>query len=164
VKRLTLIRHAKSSWDDLSLSDAERPLNRRGQTDAPGMGNRLKAMGFQPDLMISSPAVRASTTAEIIASAINYPVSEIVYERVLYLAGVDQLLDVIAAQADSVQHLALFGHNPGFTDFANALAPGVTDNVPTTGVVSVTLDSDDWALYAKLPGTLDFFEYPKKPA
>ena len=163
MKQLTLIRHAKSSWEHVGLSDAERPLNRRGEADAPKIGKRLKAIGFEPDLMITSPAVRAATTAEIIAGVIGYPVDRIVRNRALYLAGVEQLLDVIASQAESVNHIVLFGHNPGLTEFANTLAPGVTNNVPTTGVVSVTLDSADWTLYAKLPGTLEFFDYPKKP-
>ena len=162
MKTLTLIRHAKSSWDDMGLSDAQRPLNRRGERDAPKMGERLASRGFRPDLMISSPAVRAWTTAGIIASKIDYPRDAIQREPSLYLASPDDILDVIAAQDDKLGHLVLFGHNPGFTMMANLLVPGITNNVPTTGIVSVNIDTSTWALYARPTAELDFFDYPKK--
>ncbi|MEM8682969.1 MAG: histidine phosphatase family protein [Pseudomonadota bacterium] len=162
MKTLTLIRHAKSSWDDVSLTDAERPLNRRGQRDAPKMAERLVARGVNPDLIIASPAVRASTTADIIAGKLEYPRERIVREASLYLASLDELLDITAMQDDALQHLVLVGHNPGMTLYANRLVPGLTNNVPTTGVVSVSLDRDDWSLYADPGATLKFFDYPKK--
>ena len=162
MKTLTLIRHAKSSWDDLSLNDAERPLNRRGERDAPKMAERLAARGFSPDLIVASPAVRASTTADIIASGLGYPRDRIVRERALYHASLDQLLDITVAQDEKIDSLVLVGHNPGLTMYANLLVPGLTHNVPTTGIVSVSLDRDDWSLYADPRASLDFFDYPKK--
>ena len=162
MKTLTLIRHAKSSWDDVTLSDAQRPLNRRGERDAPKMADRIVARGFKPDLIVASTAVRASTTADIIASGLGYPRDRIVREASLYLASLDELLDITTSQDDSLQHLVLVGHNPGMTMYANHLVPGLTHNVPTTGIVSVSLDRDDWSLYAEPRATLDFFDYPKK--
>ena len=146
----------------MSLSDAERPLNRRGERDAPKMGERLSARGFKADLLVSSPAVRAWTTAGIIASKLDYPREAILREPSLYLASPDEILDVIATQDDDVQSLVLFGHNPGFTMMANLLVPGITNNVPTTGIVSVSVDSPTWALYDQPPTELAFFDYPKK--
>ncbi len=162
MKTLTLIRHAKSSWDDVTLTDSQRPLNRRGERDAPKMADRLAARGFKPDLIVASPAVRASTTADIVASKLQYPREKIVREASLYLASLDELLDITASQDDSLSHLVLVGHNPGLTLYANQLVPGVTNNVPTMGVVSVSLDRDDWALYTDPHARLDFFDYPKK--
>lgn len=162
MKTLTLIRHAKSSWDEPGKLDFERPLNRRGQRDAPKMGQRLAGRGFAPDLLVSSPALRALTTAQIIADRIDYPQANIVRERDLYLASLGKLLDITASQDDTVDHLVLFGHNPGFTAYANYLVPGVTDNVPTCGVVSMRIATDTWAIYDRPQATLDFFDYPKK--
>ncbi|MEM6511839.1 MAG: histidine phosphatase family protein [Pseudomonadota bacterium] len=162
MKSLTLIRHAKSSWDDVSLTDAERPLNRRGERDAPKMAERLASRGLMPDLIVASPAVRASTTADIIAGKLQYPRERIVREPSLYLASLDELLDITAAQDDTLNHLVLVGHNPGLTMYANMLVPGITNNVPTAGIVSVTVGRDDWVLYSDPRAQLDFFDYPKK--
>ena len=161
MKILTLVRHAKSSWKDTSLADRDRPLNKRGRRDAPEMGRRIAAAGIRPSLIVSSPAVRAWTTAKIIADAIGYPREFLQRDRNLYLATVNGILDVIVAQDNGFNSLMLVGHNPGFTDFANYLVPGLTNNMPTAAVVSVELDTDDWSLYDK-PGTkLLFHDFPK---
>ncbi len=161
MKILTLVRHAKSSWKDTSLADRDRPLNKRGRRDAPEMGRRIAAAGIRPSLIVSSPAVRAWTTAKIIADEIGYPREFLQRDRNLYLATVNGILDVIVAQDNGFNSLMLVGHNPGFTDFANYLVPGLTNNMPTAAVVSVELDTDDWSLYDK-PGTkLLFHDFPK---
>ena len=162
MKTLTLVRHAKSSWKDNKLSDRERPLNKRGERDAPVMGKRITDAGIRPSLIVCSPAVRAWTTAKAIANAIDYPLEFLQRENKLYLASLDDLLDVLVAQESGFNSLMLIGHNPGLTTFANYLSPGLTNNVPTTGVVSVSFDRDDWNLY-ELPETeLLVFDYPKK--
>jgi phosphohistidine phosphatase len=161
MKTLTLVRHAKSSWKDSSLADRDRPLNKRGKRDAPEMGRRIVAAGIRPSLIVSSPAVRAWTTAKVIASEIGYPREFLQRDSALYLASVNGILDVIASQDTGFNSLMLVGHNPGFTDFANYLVPGLTNNVPTAGVVSVELDTDEWTLYDK-PGTeLLLYDFPK---
>jgi phosphohistidine phosphatase len=136
MKTLTLVRHAKSSWKDTSLADRDRPLSKRGERDAPEMGRRIVAAGIRPSLIVSSPAVRAWTTARIIADAIGYPREFLQRDKTLYLASVNGILDVIVAQDPGFNSLMLVGHNPGFTDFANYLVPGLTNNLPTAGVVS----------------------------
>ena len=162
MKTLTLVRHAKSSWDDSSLSDRDRGLNARGKRDAPVMGERIAAAGVRPSMIITSPAVRAWTTAKIIAQEIGYPIEFLQRENDLYLASLDTLLDVVVAQENEFNNLMIVGHNPGLTDFANFLSPGLTSNLPTAGVVSVSLNVEDWKLYERPATELLIFDYPKK--
>jgi phosphohistidine phosphatase len=162
MKSLTIVRHAKSSWKDRGLSDRERPLNKRGNRDAPVMGKRVADAGIRPSQIISSPAVRAWTTAKIFAKELGYPTELLPREDGLYLASLDNLLDVVATQDNGFNNLMLFGHNPGLTDFVNYLVPGLTNNLPTAGVVSVDLDCDDWMLYDRPQAELLLHDYPKK--
>jgi phosphohistidine phosphatase len=164
MKTLTLVRHAKSSWKDTSLADRERPLNRRGQHDAPEMGRRIARAGIRPSLIVSSPAVRAWTTAKIVAREIGYPLEFLQREDGLYLGSVNDILDVIVAQDTGFNNLMMFGHNPGFTDFANYLVPGITNNVPTAGVLCVNIDQDDWNLFERPETELVVYDYPKNRA
>ena len=162
MKTLTIVRHAKSSWDHPGLSDRERPLNKRGERDAPLMGQRVREHGIRPSLILSSPATRAWATARIIAAAITYPLEFLQREKSLYLASVDAILDVIVAQDPGFNSLMVVGHNPGLTDFANYLSPGLTNNLPTAGVVSVEIEQDDWDLFAQPTTRLLLHDYPKK--
>lgn len=95
MKTLLLIRHAKSSWDDTSLPDKDRPLNTRGERDAPKIGERLAQRDVKPDLIVSSPARRALATAEIIARKLGYRLKNIAVDDRLYAVAADDLLDVI---------------------------------------------------------------------
>ena len=162
TKTLTIFRHAKSSWKDTGLTDRERPLNKRGQRDAPDMGQRVDSAGIRPSLIVSSPAVRAFTTAKIVATQIGYPYEFLQRERDLYLASLDTLIDVVAAQDEKFNSIMLFGHNPGLTDFANYLVPGLTNNLPTAGVVAVEFDSEDWSLWDRPEMKLLLHDWPKK--
>lgn len=161
MKILTLVRHAKSSWNDAGLSDRERPLNDRGERDAPEMGRRIAKHGIRPSLIVTSPAVRARTTARMIAQEINYPIEFLQRENSLYLASLDDLLDVVMQQEDGFNNLMVVGHNPGLTEFANFLVPGITNNLPTAGVVTVQMDRDDWSLYEQPATELLVHDYPK---
>lgn len=162
MKSLTIVRHAKSSWKHHGLSDRERPLNKRGERDAPIMARRVAETGIRPSQIISSPAVRAWTTAKVFARELGYPAEFLQREDGLYLSSLDNLLDVVATQDPGFNHLMLFGHNPGLTDFVNYLVPGLTSNLPTSGVVSVNLETDDWMLYDRPPTELVLHDYPKK--
>ena len=163
MKILTIVRHAKSSWKDTRLSDRKRPLNKRGERDAPEMGRRIHEHGIRPSLIITSPAKRAWTTAKIIAQEINYPLEFLQREDGLYLASVNAILDTIVAQDNGFNNLMIVGHNPGLTDFANFLVPGLTNNLPTAGVVSVEIDRDDWSLYTQPQARLLVHDWPKNP-
>lgn len=164
MKRLTLVRHAKSSWKDASLSDFERPLNARGERDAPRMGARLAAAGFRPERLVSSPARRARATAQSLAAAIGYPEGEIVFEPQLYDATPDALLAVIRALPADAAHVALVAHNPGLTDLSNRLSDVHIDDIPTTGVVQLELAVEAWERVEPRCGRLLDFDYPKRPA
>ncbi len=161
MKILTLLRHAKSSWKDASLQDCERPLNRRGQRDAPVMAERIKQTGIRPSLILSSPAARAWTTAKIVAREIGYPAEFLQQENRLYHASVRSLLKLIVEQDTGFNSIMIVGHNPGLTDFANYLSPNVTDNIPTCGFVSFEIDCDDWDLEGDIETELMNYNYPK---
>lgn len=162
MKTLTLVRHAKSSWKDSSLADRDRPLNKRGERDAPEMARRIAAAGIRPSLIVSSPALRAWTTAKAVAKEIGYPTEFLQRESDLYLASQRDILDVLVAQDEKFNSLMVVGHNPGLTTFANYLVPGITHNVPTAGVVCVNIDQDDWNLHGQPAAELVLFDYPKK--
>jgi phosphohistidine phosphatase len=162
MKILTIVRHAKSSWDDPGLRDHERPLNKRGHRNAPEMGRRIAEHDIRPSLIVSSTAVRAWSTAKAVAKAVGYPYEFLEKEPNLYHASVDRILDVIRAQDERCNNLMLVGHNPGLTDFANFLVPGLTNNLPTAGVVAVEIDRDDWNLYERPQTRLLVHDWPKK--
>ncbi|MBT8090166.1 MAG: histidine phosphatase family protein [Gammaproteobacteria bacterium] len=162
IKTLTLVRHAKSSWSDTHLSDRDRPLNKRGKRDAPEMGKRMLRHGIRPSLIISSPAKRAWSTAKLIAAEISYPIEFLQREDSLYHASLSEILGVIVAQDNRFNELMIVGHNPGMTDFANFLSPGLTNNLPTAGVVCVQINLDDWNLYEQPKTELLVYDYPKK--
>ncbi len=162
MKVLTLMRHAKSSWQNTTLSDRERPLNERGEQDAPMMGKRIAAAGIRPSLILSSPAVRTWTTAKIVAQELGYPIEFLQREDDLYLASLDDMLDVLLRQDAEFNSLLLVGHNPGLTTFANYLVPGLTGNLPTAGVVSVRFEQADWNLHRRPAIELVSYDFPKR--
>lgn len=160
-KFLYLIRHAKSSWKDTSLRDFDRPLNQRGKRDAPEMGRRLASSGVIADLMLTSPAKRALTTCRILAKEIDYPSAAIEQDEDIYHAGPSTLIDVVNEIDDTWRTVLLFGHNPGFTDFANRLNNTGIDNIPTCGIVLCRFDVDSWKEIRFGSGKQVFFDYPK---
>ena len=161
MKILTLLRHAKSSWKNANLQDSDRPLNRRGHRDAPVMAERIKQIGIRPSLILSSPAERAWTTAKIVARVIGYPAEFLQQEDRLYHASVRILTKLIAEQDTGFNNIMIVGHNPGLTDFANYLLPDLTDNIPTCGFVSFTIDLEDWNLDRDIETESIIYEYPK---
>lgn len=160
-KRLTLLRHAKSSWDAPGLTDFDRPLNARGKKDAPAMGARLRKRGFTPDLILSSSAVRARHTTELVAAELGLAADQIRYEKDLYLASAPELGDMLPDLAEDHEDVVIVAHNPGLTSFANRIADAQIDNLPTCGVFSVLLDIDGWSEVLHRRGKLDFFDFPK---
>lgn len=161
MKTIYLVRHAKSSWDFPELDDFHRPLNARGKKDAPRMGRYLNEQGLQPDLVISSPAVRALKTAKKVAAKLGIDKREIVTDKAIYHAWPDKLLKVIVELDDQHSSVMLFGHNPGLTEFANKLGNLAIDNIPTTGAVGIQFDVDFWRAIGYNSGQLLFFQYPK---
>jgi phosphohistidine phosphatase len=161
MKRLTLLRHAKSSWDDATLADFDRPLAPRGRRSAPEMGRRLKSRDEIPDLVVSSPAKRAITTARMACREMGYAESRIIEEPGLYHASAGRIFELVGSLETLAQHLMIVGHNPGFTDFANALADARIDNLVTAGVFVVELDLEYWTELEPGAGRFVYYDYPR---
>ena len=162
MKTIYLIRHAKSSWKDMNLRDFDRPLNKRGLRDAPFMANLLREKNIQADLIISSPANRAYTTATYFAKALNIEEHQIVKEEAVYEAYYSTVLSIIQKQAEKIDVLLVFGHNPAFTNLANFFTRDHIDNVPTCGIVEISADIEKWANLSAETGKIINFLYPKK--
>ena len=160
MKKLFIIRHAKSSWKDLMLNDFDRPLNKRGENDATLMGKLLKEKDVLPDAILSSPALRAKTTAQHIAKDINFT-KEIIYERKIYESSVKTLKSVVKSIDDKYSIVFLFGHNPGLKMLAESIV-GFEGNIPTCGIVEVEFDCEKWSDVSSKNAKLISFEYPKK--
>jgi phosphohistidine phosphatase len=162
MRTLYLVRHAKSSWKHPELSDSERPLNKRGKRDAPEMGKLLEARNEIPELMISSPAKRAFSTARRFAKKLKYPRTKIVKKKQLYMGSSEDFIDTISRAENKFKSLMIFAHNPGITEFANEMSGESINNIPTSGVVRIDFDIEDWKDIGGAKGQLKFFEYPKK--
>jgi phosphohistidine phosphatase len=161
MKTLFLVRHAKSSWDDTALPDKDRPLNDRGKRDAAKMGERLAKQDVKPDLILSSPARRALTTAEIFAKKLDYKLKNIVVDDRLYGVEADDLLGAIRKLGDKSKRVMLFGHNPELTEFANRLSSKIT-RMPTSAVAQFTFDAKSWANIGEDKLTNATLDYPKR--
>lgn len=162
MKTLYILRHAKSSWDNPDLDDFQRPLNDRGEKDAPRMGKRLRKENISPDLICSSPATRALTTAQLVAEELDYKAKSILEEPKLYHAGGDTILDVVRGFDDKHKAIMIVGHNPGLTEFANDLLNEEIDNIPTAGFVAARLNINEWKEARWGCGEMFLYEYPKK--
>ncbi len=162
MKTLILARHAKSSWKQPELSDIDRPLNKRGKRDAPFMSRLMAEKSIVPDLIISSPANRAATTAKNFAEKFSFSDDEIILFDSLYLADTNEILDVIHTIDNSFDTIMLFGHNPGLTLATNYITDEYIDNIPTCGLVTIELAIDSWNEVDCGSGKIICFEYPKK--
>ncbi len=161
MKNIIFVRHAKSSWSNISLADHDRPLNGRGKRNAPEMGKRLHDHNILPDKMISSSAKRARGTAKRIAREIGYPTNEIVKTERLFHSNTSDIIEVIKGINNTFNTVMIFGHNPGFTACVNALSNSGISNIPTCGIASIQLRIEDWSQTEQGIGELIFFDFPK---
>lgn len=162
IRRLTLIRHAKSSWDYAELSDFERPLNARGRRDAPAMARRLGTALERPLRLVASPALRAITTAHAFAAELGLAHTDIRVEPRIYEATRGTLFGIAQELDDADSHVLLFGHNPGFTELAQLLAPCPFSELPTCGVATLAFEARHWRDLQPHSGTVLRYEFPKK--
>ena len=163
MKTLILIRHGKSSWDDSTLPDFDRPLNDRGKKDAPKMAKRLADKKINIDAFISSPAKRAKKTAESFIKEFDRDENEIILIPSLYHADVNDFHEAISVVDDKFKTIAVFSHNPGITSFANKLVEKAQiDNMPTSSVFAVKADIKNWSEFKDAKKEFWFFDYPKK--
>lgn len=162
MKTVFFIRHAKSSWDDMSLRDIDRPLNKRGLRDAPFMAKVLIGKGAKPDAIISSPANRAYTTATYFAAAANIPEENIIKNIDIYEAYITTIQDIITDLSEEWDTVFIFGHNPTFTSLANAYHEEYIPNVPTCGITEVQADVAFWKDFSEKTARRKNFYYPKE--
>ena len=160
-KTLYLVRHAKSAWDDPSLDDRDRPLNKRGLRAAPDMGRRLQTQGHHVDHVISSPANRAHSTARAITMELGIEPGGIQIEDDLYFQGTHGMLRTIERVDDGVERLMMVGHNPTMTALLNQLAGVHLWNMPTAAIGIIEFDMESWGLVDSTPGKLVGYDKPK---
>ncbi|MCW3103568.1 MAG: putative phosphohistidine phosphatase, SixA [Bacteroidetes bacterium] len=163
MKTLYIVRHAKSDKDQEKLEDIDRPLNPRGYIDAHAMGSKLNDTRRKPELIVSSPAIRALTTALIFARKFNYDPKKIMLEHALYESSMKDYLKVIGELDNSFSSVMIFGHNSTITALVNSLTAPFTENVPTCGVTAILFTVNNWKEITKEPGKLVLYDFPKNP-
>ncbi|MDX1451596.1 MAG: histidine phosphatase family protein [Oleiphilaceae bacterium] len=159
---LTLVRHAKSSWKDPTLHDRERPLNKRGHRDAADMADRLASKKHRPDLLISSPALRARTTAEYFAHALGMNSCDIHLDERLYFCGAKGMRKVLRKLPLDVRSVMLFGHNPDISLLASDLLNTPLAPLPTCTVIKLKFDCAQWGEIDNHQARLKWLESPKQ--
>ncbi|HSW21553.1 MAG TPA: histidine phosphatase family protein [Burkholderiaceae bacterium] len=160
MKTLYLVRHAKSSWGDPALPDRDRPLNERGLRDVATMGKRLAQRDVVPDVMLSSPATRALTTAEHLAKALGIKRKDIVVIERLYAAPAKEVLNVIQGLDDAPKRVMLVAHNPGLTELAQHFASEIAD-MPTCAIAEFRFAAPSWAGIGQAEPAYVVFDHPK---
>lgn len=163
MKQLYLIRHAKSSWKDPFQPDFERPLKKRGVHDARIMGKLLKKNYPLPDVLFSSPAQRTRQTALLLAESASIPDKNLQFNPSLYEARLTDLLAFIQKQPNTIERMAVVGHNPSLTELANLLTQNISvQNIPTCGIWIIQFPEKTWQHIDEDSGQFVAFEYPKK--
>jgi phosphohistidine phosphatase len=162
MKTLLLLRHAKSSWQEADLRDFDRPLNKRGTKAAPLMGNFMRARAVRPDLIVSSPALRARTTAALVAESGELQ-AELRYDERIYEADLNALLKVVSQLDEAAETVLLVGHNPGFQELLKFLT-GEEHEFPTAALAYIALETDKWSDAGQGSGRLQWLVTPKSLA
>ncbi len=163
MKTLFLVRHAKSSWKFEDLSDHDRPLKKRGRKDTGIMGQELSERKADLDMIISSSAVRALSTATLLAKELGFDPEQIGVQEELYHSSPSALMQFIQLLPDEYQHIMLVGHNPAFTEVVNLLSPETKlTNLPTCGVAAFEFDSAYWGQASPENAKMLFLDFPKK--
>jgi phosphohistidine phosphatase len=162
MKNLLIMRHAKSDWADSQLSDFDRPLNSRGNNTAPIMGKELLERKKAPGLIISSPANRAKSTAEIVSKSIGYNKS-ILFKNELYFGQIEEIIKFIKKSDNSFEQIMIVGHNPTLEDLIDEfIIENGHYNMPTAAVVSILFDVEDWREISKKSGKIEWLIVPKE--
>lgn len=161
-KKLFVLRHAKSSWDEPDKDDFDRALTTRGINDAYDMANRLKSRLNKVDLILTSYANRATHTATIFAGVIGFPFDKMKLSANLYEISEKQLVSLIQDLPNDLHSVIIVGHNPTFTYFVNRFLKSPIENIPTAGMVGMSFDTHNWKDISKENLHSSFFEFPKK--
>ena len=161
MKKLYLVRHAKSSWNFEQLDDFHRPVGKRGRRDLRRMGEFIGSEVDRPDLMISSTASRAFYTALFFADYWKYPEEDMIISDVLYHAGVNQF-EAFIREIEHFDTVAVFAHNPGLTMLHNHLCDEILDNIPTCAIAGLSFEIASWRDFGKQKGKQLFYYAPKE--
>ncbi len=161
LKTIFIIRHAKSSWADMGSRDFDRVLDLRGHNDAPRMAKMLKMEGIVPDLIVSSPAMRAKTTADYFVKEFGYDAQSVDYQKDIYEAMESDINKVVRDLPDSARVVFLFGHNPSLTYFTNLFNEKPIDNLPTCGIVRIDANVEEWSKFNEKNAKVKGLWYPK---
>ena len=161
MKTLYLVRHAKSSWDNKELKDIDRPLNERGYRDAHSMSAFLLENNYIPELIVTSPAIRAMTTAIIFSRVLNVPPDRVAIKDGIYEASIGKFLSVIEEFSENYNTIMVCGHNSTITQVANNLSADSIENIPTSGSVGIVFNINSWKDIKDSKGKRLFFRYPK---
>lgn len=172
MRTLSLLRHAKSSWDDPVLDDFDRPLSERGRRDAPRMGAFMAERGLIPDLVLCSSARRTRETLDLVLAPLGRPDIAVTFSRDLYLAPAEALLNALRGCDAGRRHVLLVGHDPGLSELCAELAgSGPRDDLaamaskfPTAGLAVVDIEAPDWRALGLGQGRLRLFMTPKRLA
>ncbi|MDQ3650428.1 MAG: histidine phosphatase family protein [Acidobacteriota bacterium] len=159
MKTLFLLRHAKSSWNDSTVRDFDRPLNKRGQKAAPLIGRYLRKRKELPDLVISSPAERARQTTALVVEAAGIS-AEVRFDERIYEASTDLLMTVVSECDENADAVLLVGHNFGIEQLLERLT-GEVRHMPTAALARINLDIETWRDIRDRSGVLDWFMTPK---
>lgn len=159
MKKIFLVRHAKSDWNNSEIEDIERPLNDRGYSNANQMSKSFKTM---PDLIVSSPAIRAISTALIFARNLNYDPNNLQIRKELYEASEKDYLSVIHQLDDQYNTIMLFAHNPTISTVAESLVKSLPMEMATCAIAGISFDCSKWSDIKNNQGDLFLFDYPKK--
>lgn len=162
MRLLSIVRHAKSSWADAGLSDFERPLNERGRRDAPRMAEEFRERLGVPDRLVSSPALRAISTARQFADTFGIDGNGLQIEARIYEASTQTLVYLASGFDDACRHVMLFGHNPGLSELSRFLGPCPFQEMPTCAIAHFELDIARWSDLQAGCGRLQQYLYPKR--
>ncbi len=169
MKRLSMLRHAKSGWDDPVARDFDRPLNPRGRRGAERMGVHAAAIGLDADFVLASPAVRVTETLDLFLPAAGLDGIEPHWDRRIYLASSATLFDCLKDLPGSAEHVLMSGHNPGMEDLilelvadgGDGLRDTLEEKYPTAALAIIELDIDQWAEVDNGVGRLTHFTRPR---
>jgi phosphohistidine phosphatase len=161
MKTLYLIRHAKSSWSIPNTSDFEREISKKGKKDINTIGSYLSIVGVNPQVILSSCALRAQQTTDLLAKKLAFS-GQKYYLKELYLTGLDDIKEIIAIQDDTINSMFIVGHNPQLHELANSLIDEHISKFPSLGVIAINFEVDSWSSIEEKGGTIEFFIFPKQ--
>ena len=161
MKTIHIIRHAKSSWANEGMRDFDRPLNDRGERDAPAMAKRLLGRIGKVDLIVASPAKRTTLTSSFFCDAFNYSKDNVKFIPTIYEAPLQALIEAVNSLPDSANDVLFIGHNYGVSHLVQYLTDENVD-MPTCAIASIELDIEQWSWVTRLSGRLVEYDYPKK--